>query len=63
MQGKKPTYNQRKFLKAARLNPANWLVQKDTPDFMQIIHKYSDNVRVIKKKNDDAAPQRKGAGK
>lgn len=26
------------------------LVQKDTPEFMQIIHKYSSTVRKIKKK-------------
>lgn len=47
---KKPTYNQKKFLKANRLDPLNWLVQKDTPEFMQIIHKYSGTVRKIKKK-------------
>lgn len=49
MQGKKPTYNQRNFLKAYRLNPANWLVQKDAPSFMQIVHRYSGNVRRIRK--------------
>lgn len=32
------------------LDPFNWLVQKDTPEFMQIIHKYSGTVRKIKKK-------------
>ena len=47
---KKPTYNQKKFLKANRLDPLNWLAQKDTPEFMQIIHKYSGTVRKIKKK-------------
>ena len=41
MMAKKPTYNQKKFLRANRLDPFNWLVQKDTPEFMQIIHKYS----------------------
>ena len=40
MMAKKPTYNQKKFLRANRLDPFNWLVQKDTPEFMQIIHKY-----------------------
>lgn len=49
MKGKKPTYNQRKFLYSKHLDPANWLVQKDTPDFMQIVHRYSDNQRTIKK--------------
>ena len=42
--------DQKKFLRANRLDPFNWLVQKDTPEFMQIIHKYSDTVRKIKKK-------------
>lgn len=42
MMAKKPTYNQKKFLKANRLDPFNWLVQ--------IIHKYSGTVRKIKKK-------------
>ena len=50
MMAKKPTYNQKKFLKANRLDPFNWLVQKDTPEFMQIIHTYSGTVRKIKKK-------------
>ena len=50
MMAKKPTYNQKKFLRANRLDPLNWLVQKDTPEFMQIIHKYSGTVRKIKKK-------------
>lgn len=50
MMAKKPTYNQKKFLRANRLDPFNWLVQKYTPEFMQIIHKYSGTVRKIKKK-------------
>lgn len=49
MRGKKPTYNQKKFLRLHKLDPANWLVQKDTPEFMQIINRYSDRERMIKK--------------
>lgn len=49
MMAKKPTYNQKKF-KSEPTGPLNWLVQKDTPEFMQIIHKYSGTVRKIKKK-------------
>lgn len=49
MRGKKPTYNQKKFLRKNRLDPFNWLVQKDTPDYMQIVNRYSGNERVIKK--------------
>lgn len=50
MKGKKPTYNQKKFLRQNRLDPYNWLVQKDTTEFMQVVNRYSDKVRVIKKK-------------
>ena len=50
MMAKKPTYNQKKFLKANRLDPLEDVVQKDTTEFMQIIHKYSGTVRKIKKK-------------
>lgn len=50
MKGKKPTYNQRKFINAHRLNSNNWLVQKDTPEFMQLVYRYDDNkTRVLKK--------------
>lgn len=39
--GKKPTYSQRKFLESLRLNPADWLVVKDTPQEMVLVHRYS----------------------
>ena len=49
MMAKKPTYNQKKFLRSKKLDPYNWLVQKDTTEFMQIVHRYSGNERIIKK--------------
>lgn len=49
MRGKKPTVAQRKFIEKHRLSSGDWLVQKDTPDLMQLIHRYSDKVRVLPK--------------
>lgn len=40
--GKKPTREQRKMLERWGLDAHNWLVVKDTPDEMLIIHRYSD---------------------
>ena len=42
---------QRKFIEKHSLNSNDWLVQKDTTEFMQILHRYSDKVRVLKKQS------------
>ena len=48
--GVKPTRNQRIFLKSKRLNSENWLVVKDTPTEMVLVHKHFDNkTRTIRK--------------
>lgn len=48
--GKKPTRSQRIFIKSKRLNPENWMVVKDTPEEMVLVHKHFDtNVRRIRK--------------
>lgn len=49
MHGKRPTVAQRKFIEKNGLNSSDWLVQKDTTEIMQILHRYSDKVRVLKK--------------
>ena len=41
--GKKPTVNQCKFIKSHGLVPENWLVVKDTPDIMLIVHRHREN--------------------
>lgn len=41
--GKRPTVAQLKFIKANGLNPENWLVVKDTPEMMLLVHRYSDS--------------------
>jgi hypothetical protein len=51
--GKKPTVAQRKFIQKKRLDPAVWLVMKDTPDRMELVHRYSDRTtRTIHKGED-----------
>lgn len=48
--GKKPTREQRKLIQQWKLDPAVWLVVKDTPEQMELVHRYSDRtIRIIHK--------------
>lgn len=48
--GKKPTREQRKLLMEWGMDTMLWLVVKDTPEAMTVVHKYSDStVKVIPK--------------
>jgi hypothetical protein len=48
--GKKPTVAQRKLMQKWKLDPANWLVVKDTPNEMVLVHRHSDSTtRTIQK--------------
>lgn len=48
--GKKPTIAQRKTMEAMGLNSENWLVVKDTPEHLVLVHRHSDTtVRIIPK--------------
>lgn len=47
--GKRPTVKQCKLMTQYRLNYENWLVVKDTPEQMVIVHRYSNQTRVIPK--------------
>ena len=40
--GKKPTHEQRKTIQRWGLDPLDWLVVKDTPTEMVLVHRYSD---------------------
>lgn len=40
--GKNPTREQMKLIQKWGLDPAAWLVVKDTPDRMELVHRYSD---------------------
>ena len=45
--GIKPTREQRKLLARWNLDPAVWLVTKDTPDRMELVHRFSDKTTRI----------------
>lgn len=48
--GKKPCVRQCKLMQQWNLNPADWLVVKDTPEQMELVHRYSSKTtRVIPK--------------
>lgn len=47
--GKRPTVAQKKEIKSMRLNPENWLVVKNTPRELVIVHRLSGKQRVIKR--------------
>ena len=48
--GKKPTLAQKKLMTAWHLNYENWLVVKDTPTEMVIVHRATNRIKAIPKK-------------
>lgn len=50
--GKRPRKRQQNFIKAHGLIPGNWLVVKDMPDQMHLVHRYSDKTTRIIPKGD-----------
>ena len=47
--GKKPTVRQKKYLQSIRLDPDNWLVSEDNRDKLVLIHRFTDQVRIIER--------------
>ena len=48
--GKKATYTQRKLIEKWGLDPHDWLVVKDTPGAMTVVHRDNDKtIRTITK--------------
>lgn len=47
--GKRPTRAQKELIQSIRLNPANWLIVKDTPEETVIVHRVSQKTRTIPK--------------
>lgn len=41
LQLKKPTVEQRKFIVKKGLDPAVWMVERDTPEKMVLVHRHS----------------------
>lgn len=52
MQGKKPTYQQRKLLEKEGLDPMDYLVQKIKKDSIQLINRNTGEVKEISNKLD-----------
>lgn len=49
MNGKKPTREQRKLISENGLYAADWLVTKNTPTEMHLVHRYGDKKKIIHK--------------
>ncbi|HHV63852.1 MAG TPA: hypothetical protein GXX46_02060 [Peptococcaceae bacterium] len=47
--GKRPTRKQKELLASCRLNPENWLIRKNLPDSIEIVHRVTGRARVIEK--------------
>ena len=45
--GKKPTREQRKFIQSKRLNPDNWMIERDTTTEMVLVHKHFETKKRI----------------
>lgn len=45
--GKKPTREQRKLLQKWKLDTNSWLVVKDTPTEMHLVHRHFDKTKKI----------------
>ncbi len=45
--GKRPTRSQRQLLQKWKLKPEDWLVTKDKPTEMHLVHRYSDRTTRI----------------
>ena len=50
--GTKPTVAQANFLMERKLKPSDWLIERDTPDEMVIVHRYVDITSTIKKRGE-----------
>lgn len=49
MKGKKPTVRQGKLMLERGMNWEEWLTQKDTPELLQVVHRDTKEVVVLKK--------------
>lgn len=47
--GTKPTVRQAKMMQAKKLKAEDWLVERETPTEMVVVHRYGRAVRVIRK--------------
>jgi|HigsolmetaGSP12D_1036236.scaffolds.fasta_scaffold00847_11 hypothetical protein len=45
--GKRPTRRQKQAIKWAKLNPDNWLIVKNLPDELHIVHRETGTLKII----------------
>ena len=50
--GKKPTREQRKLIEYYGMDAHDWFVVKDTPNQMELVHRYSDRTKRVLPKGD-----------
>lgn len=51
--GRKPTREQKKLLRKCGAVPENWLIERDTPREMVIVHRISERTKTIRKGDSD----------
>lgn len=44
---KKPTRAQKILIQKKRMNPADWMVERDTPELLVLVHRHFNNTRKI----------------
>lgn len=44
---KNPTREQKKLIQRKRMNAADWMVERDTPSEMVLVHRHFDRVRKV----------------
>lgn len=44
---KKPTRSQKILLTKKKLNPADWMIERDTPEQLVLVHRHFDRVKKI----------------
>ena len=47
---RKPTREQRNIIQSKRLNPENWMIERNTPEELVLVHRYSNKTKTIKKR-------------
>jgi hypothetical protein len=45
-QGKRPTCKQKRMLMAAGKHPSEWLKERESEDYVQFVHRYSDKTTI-----------------
>lgn len=48
----RPTRAQKKLMRKRGLIPENWLVERDTPREMVVVHRVSEQTKIIPKKEE-----------